>query len=101
MEEPLIIETKNKIIKLYTKAQANEYADQGYKLHTFQTIIVDGVPQDQYIMMLDTGYGDVIRVADAPEQLANDLLALDEGWEVASTSVSARFYRMVKRDTTT
>lgn len=92
-------ETKNKIITLYNKEDANLYADQGYRLHTV-------VPQQGeggyscgliYIMTLETGYADVTRVADAPEDVANGLLALDDGWEIASTSVSAKFWRMIKR----
>jgi len=42
-------------------------------------------------------YSDVVRVADAPQDEANMLLALGTGWEIASTSVSSKFYRMVKR----
>ena len=98
MTEPLIMETKNKIIIVSTKADANLYADQGYRLHTYQAMRVnEGIYQEFYVMVLESGYSDVTRVADAPEQLANDLLALDDGWEIASTSVSSKFYRMIKR----
>lgn len=49
-------------------------------------------------MYLDKNYKNVVEVYDAPQSVANELLAEKSGWEVASTSVSARFYRMVKRD---
>ena len=58
-----------------------------------------------FIMELkDRGYDNVIEVADAPEEKANELLksnaTLEDGtrWKVASTSVSSKFYRMVRID---
>lgn len=96
-QEPLIMETKNKIIRLHSKEEANNYADQGYRLHTFTSLVIEGKVQETYVMVLETGYSDVTRVADAPEDVANGLLALKDGWEIASTSVSSKFYRMIKR----
>ena len=99
MSEPTIIETKNKIIILNSKKEANEYADQGYRLHTYSEIMVDGSYSQSFVMVLESGYSDVTRVADASVDEANGLLALGTGWEIASTSVSSKFYRMVKRAT--
>ena len=98
MSEPIIIETKNKIIILNSKKEANEYADQGYRLHTYKRYDFDGI--QEFVMVLESGYSDVTRVADATVDEANGLLALGTGWEIASTSVSSKFYRMVKRDKT-
>ena len=100
MSEPTIIETKNKIIILSSKKEANEYADQGYRLHTYSEIMIDGSYSQSFVMVLESGYSDVTRVADATVDEANGLLALGTGWEIASTSVSSKFYRMVKRDKT-
>lgn len=97
MTEPLILETKNKIIILNSKKEANEYADQGYRLHTYSEIVIDGSYSQSFVMVLESGYSDVTRVADATVEEANGLLAMNTGWEIASTSVSSKFYRMVKR----
>ena len=99
MSEPTIIETKNKIIILSSKDEANVYADQGYRLHTYSEIMVDGSYSQSFVMVLESGYSDVTRVADASVDEANGLLAMNTGWEIASTSVSSKFYRMVKRAT--
>ena len=48
----------------------------------------------------DKGYSDAVEVRDASQDEANKLLTLGEGWEIASTSVSSKFYRMVKREKT-
>lgn len=96
-QEPLILETKKRIITLHGKEEANTFADQGYTLHTYTSMIVEEKIQETYVMVLEMGYSDVTRVADASEDEANLLLALGTGWEVASTSVSSKFYRMIKR----
>ena len=97
MSEPTVIETKNKIIILSSKDEANKYADQGYRLHSYKRYNFDET--QEFVMVLESGYPDVTRVADATVDEANGLLAMNTGWEIASTSVSSKFYRMVKRAT--
>jgi len=79
----------------------NEFNALGYKVRSyypnFESTSEDGEPVWYAAVELDLDYSDVTRVADAPEEEANRLLALKEGWEIASTSVSSKFYRMVKR----
>ncbi len=81
----------------------NEYYNKGYKMRSihpnFESYEAEKGSSIWYAFVeLDEDYGDVIEVADAPEAEANRLLALKRGWKVASTSVSARFYRMIKRE---
>ena len=73
----------------------NSKARQGYKLHTV------GWRQDQRlayyaIMYLDKGsYEDVTNLADVSPSDVDQYLA--NGWEIASTSISTKFVRMIKR----
>jgi len=79
----------------------NEFHERGYVLYGQPECIPtkrgDSAPTWLFIMELkDRGYTDAVEVADAPEERANELLASGEGWKIASTSVSSKFYRMVK-----
>ena len=82
----------------------NEHYEKGYKVRSvypnFESYEAEKGSSIWYAFIeLDTGgYEDVTMVADAPEETANVLLAKKEGWEIASTSVSSKFYRMVKRE---
>jgi len=81
----------------------NEHYEKGYKVRSvypnFESYEAEKGSSIWYAFIeLDEDYGDVTEVADAPEPEANRLLALKKGWKVASTSVSAKFYRMIKRE---
>ena len=90
--------------QVYDMKRVNELQAEGY---THKETIVETYSDDatgrivskvSYMMTLkDPGYGDVVEVRDAPQDEANQLLALNDGWVIASTSVSSKFYRMVKR----
>jgi len=84
--------------------RVNELIEEGYEcltmnVHTYHDDVAGGVTSvNQYLMILkDKGYSDVVEVRDAPQDDANKLLALNDGWVISSTSVSSKFYRMVKR----
>ena len=73
----------------------NAKANQGYKLHTV------GHRHDQRlgyyaVMYLDKGnYEDVTNLADVSPSDVDQYL--ENGWEIASTSISTKFVRMIKR----
>ena len=77
----------------------NEFRALGYKLKNIDR------EKDEYsdifiltIELDSSGYDNVVEVRDAPQDEANHLLSLNEGWIIASTSISSKFYRMVRRD---
>ena len=77
----------------------NNFYELGYKLKNIER--EKEKHSDKFILTieLDTaGYDNVVEVRDAPQDEANKLLKLGEGWMIASTSISSKFYRMVKRD---
>lgn len=78
--------------------KVESFVKLGYKLvGDVKPYMRDGCTSFLATLVLDRGYENVTEVADAPEARANELLALNEGWKIVSTSVSAKFYRMVKR----
>ena len=86
-------EKLNKIITLSNKTEANEYAEKGYRLHTYSEMMIDGSWSQSFVMTLDLKYEDVVNIADVPTQDAK--LYLDQGWEIASASISTKFVRMI------
>jgi len=74
----------------------NYFAEDGYKLAKAGT--KDNIDVGQYyygVMYLDLGYRNVTNLADVKPQDVDKYL--DNGWEIASTSISTRFVRMIKR----
>lgn len=90
-----------KYIELSTLDQVNEYTELNYKLHSREQIINDYGHKCgwSYLMYLDTGnYDNVTNLADVSPQDVD--LYLLNGWEIAATSISTKFVRMIKRDKT-
>ena len=98
---------QKKYIRVFDIEACNKRYEEGYKVHSVITTIrqedLSGrtVTDLSYLMALpdSTDYSNVVEVRDAPQDEANHLLSLGEGWTIASTSISSKFYRMVKRDT--
>jgi len=97
---------QKKYIRVFDIEACNKRYEEGYKVHSIIVTheqIGDQNPRSyiSYLMALpdSTDYSSVIEVRDAPQDEANHLLSLGEGWTIASTSISSKFYRMVKRDT--
>ena len=79
----------------------NAFAGDGYRVHSYNyTEYYDnGTLCKTYtaLMYLDIGnYEGVTNIADVPT--ADAQRYLDEGWEVASASISTKFVRMIKRE---
>jgi hypothetical protein len=79
----------------------NEFTDLGYHLHSFQVNHIaypDGSSEryETFIMVLGKpDYHDVTNLADVKPMDVDTYLA--RGWEIASTSISTKFVRMIKR----
>jgi len=78
-----------------------KFSKLGYELYGTPERIPErrGESTDSWCFIMELKnkvHDNVVEVADAPEERANELLRSGEGWKVASTSVSSKFYRMVK-----
>ena len=72
--------------------ELNHKSKQGYKLHS----VIPTGGGILAIMYLDKGnYEDVTNLADVAPPDVDQYLA--NGWEIASTSISTKFVRMIKR----
>jgi len=88
----------------FFETMLEDAAKLGYKVHTF-TIQYEqsefpGIGYRRYIalMVLDVGnYDGVTNIADVPT--GDTQRYLDNGWEIASASISTKFVRMIKRAT--
>ena len=87
-----------------TQTKINSFAEDGYRVHsyTYATYYYpdEGILEHKYtaLMYLDIGnYEGVTNLADITPQDVD--LYLSQGWEIASTSISTKFVRMIKRAT--
>lgn len=74
----------------------NTFAEEGYKLHSITPHEGIGRTNWRIVMYLDVGYKNVTNLADVKPQDVD--LYLINGWEIASTSISTKFVRMILRE---
>ena len=78
--------------------EVNEYAELGYKVISVEPWISEygHTAGWHYVMKLEKGsYEDVTNLADVSPNDVDQYL--ENGWEIASTSISTKFVRMIKR----
>jgi len=81
--------------------KTDKFVKMGYDILETHWVRENPYLMHRTMVLKGKDYSDVIEVCDAPQDEANKLLVLSDGWEIASASVSSKFYRMVKRDTAT
>ena len=102
MSEQEVVQKEPKLrnyIELNSIIDVNEWSEKGYKLHSVDPWISEYGHTNgwHYVMYLDKGnYDNVTNLADVSPQDVDRYLA--NGWEIASTSISTKFVRMIKRD---
>ena len=82
---------------VHSEAEANQlYEEQGHKLHTFETVVVEnGMNQENWVMSQssDKTYDDITNLRDVTPQEVDDYLV--KGWIVADSW--SKLVRMVKK----
>ena len=86
------------------QTKINSFAEDGYRVHSYTYATYhypdEGILEDKYtaLLYLDVGnYDGVTNIADVPT--GDTQRYLDNGWEIASASISTKFVRMIKRAT--